>query len=257
MFLGFRYPSYALGAWDDVLETRDQLPHDEWVDARPAYGPALRSAVPVCVHRGRLEEARRMAADLPELERSADVQERCYYGVASAEILLAEGEAAEALRVAKSAFAERSTLGIAHDTVKEAFALALEAALELQRLDEADELLAVVERLPPGLRPQFLNAQVARFRAQLAARRGKAEEADRLFKGAGGLLQELGIPFHLAVARLEHAEFVASERRTDEAQLLLAQASETFERLGAKPWLIRAAGGTRLGHESEAVTADV
>ena len=124
-----------------------------------------------------------------EFERSADVQERCYYGFAKAQILLAEGDRREALRVAESVFAERESMSVTVDAVKEAFALAVQAALELDRLDKAEELLAIVERLAPGLRPQFLNAQLARFRAQFAARRGKADDADHLFRGAGGLFQ--------------------------------------------------------------------
>jgi class 3 adenylate cyclase/predicted ATPase len=240
-FLGFAYPFYALGAWDDVLAMRDELPHEDWTRARLAYGTVLCSAVPVCVHRGRLDEAREMAGAVAEFEHSADVQERCYYGVAMAQILLADGDRAEALRVAESVFAERDSLGPAFDAVKEAFALALQAALELKRLEKADELVSTVEGLAPGLRPQFLNAHVARFRAQLAQRSGETDEAERLFKRAGGLFQELAFPFHLAVTRLEHGEWLASQGRSDEAEPLLAEAHDIFARLDATQWLERVA----------------
>jgi class 3 adenylate cyclase/tetratricopeptide (TPR) repeat protein len=90
VFLGLGYPFYALGAWDDLLAMQAELPHEDWTEARLAYGTALRSAVPVLVHRGRLLDAKRMASDLAALEQSADIQERSYYGVASAQILLAE-----------------------------------------------------------------------------------------------------------------------------------------------------------------------
>ncbi len=176
-----------------------------------------------------------------EFEDSADVQERCYYGVARAQILLAEGERSEALRVAGAVFAERDALGVNSDVIKESFALAVQAALGLDRLDDADELLAIVERLPPGTRSQFLNAHVDRFRAQLAARSGNAGEAERRFKGAGGLFQELAVPFYLAVTRLEHAEWLTADGRAEEAQPLLAQAREAFEQLGASRWLERVA----------------
>jgi tetratricopeptide (TPR) repeat protein len=196
-----------------------------------------------------------MMEPVAELERSADVQERCYYGFAKVQILLAEGDRAEALRVAESVFAERESMAVALDPIKESFALALQAALELNRLDKADELLAIVERLPPGLRPQFLNAHVARFRAQFAARSGQVEEAERLLKGAGGLFQELAVPFHLATTRLEHAEWLAAQGRAEEAQPLLAEAREIFERLEAKPWLERLGQPAPVGSETEAVTA--
>jgi tetratricopeptide (TPR) repeat protein len=255
LLLGFGYPFYALGGWDDVLAMRDALPHGDWTQARLAYGTVLCSAVPICVHRGRLEEARRMVEPVAELERSADIQERCYYGFARAQILLAEGDREEALQVAESVFAERDSMGVALEAVKESFALAVQAAVELDRLDRADELLAIVERLPPGLRPQFLNAQLARFRAQLAARGGKAEDAERLFKGAGGLFQELALPFHLAATRLEHVEWLADAGRAEEAQPLLEEAREIFERLEARPWLERLGQPAPVGRDTEAVTA--
>ncbi len=196
-----------------------------------------------------------MVDSVAELERSADVQERCYHGFAKAQILLAEADHVGALHVAESTFAERDSMGVELDAVKESFALAVQAALELDRLDKADELLSIVERLPPGLRPQFLNAHVARFRAQLALRRGEADEAERLFKRAGGLFQELAVPFHLAVTQLEHGEWLVAQGRAEEAQPLLAEAREIFERLQATPWLERAAKTTLTEREPAAVTA--
>jgi tetratricopeptide (TPR) repeat protein len=240
-FLGFGFPFYALGAWDDVLAMRDELPHEDWTQARLAYGTVVRSAVPVCVHRGRLEEARRMLDAVAEFEQSADVQERVYYGVARCQLLLTEGDHSEALRVAESVYAEQEVLSLAADPIKEAFVLAVQAAVELGRFDKADELLSTVERLAPGLRPQFVNAQVDRFRAQLAARTGNVEEAERLFKRAGGLFHELAIPFYLAVTRLENAEWLVGQERAEEAQPLLLEAREIFERLEAAPWLERLA----------------
>jgi predicted ATPase len=255
LFIGEGYPSYALGAWDDVLRMRDELPRDEWTQARIAYGAVLFSAVPVYVHRGRLEEARQMVDTLAELEGSADVQERCYYGVAKAQILLAEGDRTGALDVAESVFAERRSLGVAHEPVKESFVVAMLAALELNRLDKAGELIAIVEQIEPGRRQQFLNAQVARFRAHLAARAGNADETERLFKAAGGLFHELAIPFQLAATRIEHGEWLATQGRMDEAQPLLAEAREIFDRLEAKPWLERLGQTSPVERETEAVTA--
>jgi predicted ATPase/class 3 adenylate cyclase len=240
-FLGYGYPFYALGSWDEVLAMWDELPHEDWTRARLAYGTVLCSAVPVCVHRGRLDEAKRMVDTVAEFEHSADVQERSYYGFAKAQILLAEGHRADALRIAEAVFAARDALGVASDAVKESFALAVQAALELDGLDKAKELLEVVEHLSPGVRTQFLNAHVTRFRAQLAARGGNADEAERLFKGAGGLFQELAVPFHLAVTRLEQGEWLAAAGRADEADLSVVEAREAFERLDAKRWLDRMA----------------
>ena len=51
------------------------------------------------------------------------------------------------------------------------------------------------------------------------------------------------MPFYLAVTRLEHADWLATQDRTGEAQPLLSEAREIFERLEAKPWLERLEGG--------------
>jgi hypothetical protein len=48
------------------------------------------------------------------------------------------------------------------------------------------------------------------------------------------------------VVQLEHAEWLAGQGRRDEAEPLIAEARETFERLEAAPWLERA---TQLGVE--------
>ena len=48
--------------------------------------------------------------------------------------------------------------------------------------------------------------------------------------------------FYLAVTQLEQAEWLAEQGRADEAEPLLAEARETFEQLGATPWLARSGG---------------
>ena len=154
-------------------------------------------------------------------------------------LLLAEGDAAGALPIAERAFATREEMGITHEGVKEAYVIALEAALALGDLAKAEELLTVVEALPPGRYPQFLRAQSARFRACLATRAGGSERIDDLFKGAAGLFRELDLPFWRAVTLLEHAELLVEEARPDGAEPLLDEARQIFERLEAKPWLER------------------
>ena len=43
----------------------------------------------------------------------------------------------------------------------------------------------------------------------------------------------------MAVTELEHGEWLVAQGRGDEAEQLLAEAREIFERLEAKPWLER------------------
>ena len=54
----------------------------------------------------------------------------------------------------------QATVGVSSEAVKEAFVVAVEAALELGDTDKAAELIASVDALPPGRSPQFLQAQM-------------------------------------------------------------------------------------------------
>jgi hypothetical protein len=144
-------------------------------------------------------------------------------------------------------------MGIAYEAVKEAFVVALECALELGDVERAEKWLGLVEELPPGHSPQFLQAHSSRFRALLAARQTGSKRSDDLFKGAAALFRELAVPFYLAVTQLEHGEWLVAESRAAEAEPLLAEAREIFEQLEATPWVERAARAAGVGHETEAV----
>ena len=171
-----------------------------------------------------------------ELETSADVQERGSYAGGKARLLLAQDDDAEALRIAETAFAMRDEMGITHETVKGSFVIAVEAAFKLGDHAKAEELLAVVEALPPGRYPQFLRAHSLRFRARLSSRGETEQRVEDLFKRAVGHFRELAIPFSLAVAELEYADWLAGRGRAEEA--------ETAARRGARG--LRAAGGAAV-----------
>ena len=237
--LASAYPLFALGDWDEVVAREERLPDEDWAQVRIAFATLLTSIVLVRVHRGQLEEAKRSTRLFAELERSADLQEQAQVRFAEATLLWAEGQNAEALRRAEASLETRHALGSAEEAVKESFVVALEAALALGDVSRVEELLAVVDTLPLGNSPQFLQAHSARFRARLAARRGDVEEADRLFRRGAGLFRELGFPFYFAVALLQQGEWLVVQGRHDEAEPLLVEAREIFERVEAKPWLDR------------------
>ncbi|TML14470.1 MAG: hypothetical protein E6G33_10300, partial [Actinobacteria bacterium] len=216
--LGFAYPLFALGDWDEVVAREDGLPEEDWAQARIAFATLLTSIVPVRVNRGQLEEAKRSTRLFAEFEASADLQEQAQVHFAEATLLLAEGKHVEALRSAEASFETRHSNGVAYEAVKESFVVAVEAALALDDVSRAEEFLRVVDSLPPGHSPQFLEAHSSRFRARLAAHRADLNEADRLFRRAGGLFRELAFPFYLAVILLEHGEWLMTQDRGEEAQ---------------------------------------
>jgi class 3 adenylate cyclase/tetratricopeptide (TPR) repeat protein len=248
-FLGQLYPLFSLGAWEEIESMIAQLPEERWPEIRAAWPGILTFGATVHSFRGKPADAETLLQRCAAMESSADLQERASFHLGRANLLLMAGDAVQALEAAELAFTQRETMGITQEYGKQSFVTALEAALELNDLGKVEEMLVIVEALPPGRSSQFLQAQTSRFRAHLAARQGAGEEADRRFKRATGLFRELALVFYLGVTQLEHAEWLAGEGRA-EAEPLLAETREIFERLGATPWLERA--GARVGAEVSA-----
>ena len=123
--------------------------------------------------------------------------------------------------------------------IKVALCEGLESALALGRFVMVEELLARIEAIPSGKRSPSLRAQAARFRARLAAARGEQARVEQWFKTAEAVFREHGLVFHLAVTELEHAEWLVAQGRAEDAEPLLAEARQIFERLEAAPWLER------------------
>ena len=248
------YASFALGRWDEALESAAVIAGEELEEARLGLSATICSVVDIHVNRGEVDEAERALAHVAELESSADVQEREAYVAAKAKILLATGNPAEALAIADERLGSRQITGLGAEYMKELFVLALGAAFELNDREAAERIIQAVEALPPGRSPQVVQAQASRFRARLAAGRGEGDEAERLYKRAAGLFRELAIPFYLAITQLDHAELLVARGRAAEAEQLLAEARKVFEGLKARPWLERCdaviAGGARVHAEA-------
>jgi predicted ATPase/class 3 adenylate cyclase len=240
------YALTMLGRWDEALDRLAELPEE--VLGRSAVGSVLTGVLELQLHRGRLERARELLARFAALEGSTEIQSRAGYEIAEAAVLFAEGRPADALARASSAVAARDALGIAAQDVKHGIRWALEAALALDDRVRAEELLGLVDQLPIGLRPPFLDATAHRFRARLA---DSDPAADHEFSAAAVTFEELELPFHLAVVRLEHGEWLATRGSGNEAAQQLNDARATFEELGATPWLerldrVRAAAQTEI-----------
>jgi tetratricopeptide (TPR) repeat protein len=224
------------GRWSEALSFFNQVPEERLVELNAVFLMTLPEPL---VAQGRLEEARRLIALHARHENSPDLQARTSYRAAEAVVLHTEGKEREALAAADEVLTTLLPIRPADQTVKVAFPHALEAALALGERGRAEELLASVEALPPGRLAPSLRAHAARFRARLVAHGGDPREAERGFATAAAIFREYGIPFWLAVTVTEHGEWLIAEDRAPEAAPLLAEARETFERLGANPWLAR------------------
>jgi len=230
--------SYALtmlGRWDEAFARVAEIPGEQIGKTTNLLGPAS-GVLEIHLHRGRLDEARELLARFEPLGHSDDAQAGSCYRAALAAVRLSEGNYGAALEAGEQAFAAQESQGITNQSVKLGFLHALEAALALGEQAKAKKLLEVVEALPPGLSSPLLQATADRFQARLA---GDDPGADRHFTAAAARLRALELPFHLAVVQFEHGEWLSARGRPEDAQPLLAEARDTFERLEAQPWLDR------------------
>jgi class 3 adenylate cyclase/predicted ATPase len=240
--------SWALaltGRWPEALSVLEQVPEELLIEQSPT---ALLALPEPLVAQGRLEEARHLLSVHSRHEASADFQNRLGYRAAEAVVLAAEGSKPQALAAAEEVLTAGVVLRPADQAVKVAFPQALEAALTLGERERAEQLLTPIETLPPGLLAPSLRAHAARFRARLAAEDGESRKAEQGFAAAAATFREFGMPFWLAVSLTEHGEWLADQGRAADAEPLVTEAREIFERLEANPWLERldaARAGTR------------
>jgi tetratricopeptide (TPR) repeat protein len=229
------YALTMLGRWEEALARFTEIP-DEQIGREASLLSPVNGVLEVYLERGQLDEARRLLGRYEELARSGDAQAQSCYQPALAAVRLAEGDPRAALVAAEQAFATGEHLGMTIQSAKLGFLHGLQAARALDDEAKMNELLQIVEALPPGLSSPFYAASAQRFRAHLSA---NDPGADRHFTTAAAQLRSLELPFHLAVVQFEYGEWLTARGRPDDAQPLLAEARETFEWLGATPWLER------------------
>jgi class 3 adenylate cyclase/tetratricopeptide (TPR) repeat protein len=225
------HPLYMLGRWDEVLVVSKEFTPAQ-IDTGGVMLSLLQSAVEIYCQRGELDDARRVLSMFSRLEESTDVQERSSYLGSRAVLRRAEGRLQDALADGQATIEVGRTLGIPAQAVKQGIVESVEAAFALGESAKIEALLTSIETVPPGSRPPYLDAQARRFRARLA-------EDGAGYEAAAERFRELGIPFWLAVTLLEQGELLVAQGRPTEAQRLLADADEIFERLEARPWLER------------------
>jgi class 3 adenylate cyclase/tetratricopeptide (TPR) repeat protein len=227
-----------VGEWDEATELASSIPESELHEAGGELLSLLTFAE-TYVHRGQLQEFQKLLSVLERMAVSDDMQERSAYLAARACVRRAMGEFDDALSDAEKAVEAGLKMGGAQQqALKTALVEALESAFSLASYTKVRELLGWIDGLPPGERPRYLQAQAARFRARLRAT-GGIVDVEPAFTEAEETFTEIGMPFWSAVTRLEHTEWLIANGRDIEAGALLADATRTFERLQARPWLDR------------------
>jgi tetratricopeptide (TPR) repeat protein len=236
------YPLTMTGRWDDAVESCAQIPDDR-LDSQTAS--LLSSVLEIRVRRGEVVEAQRLVAIFARLEEADDFLGRSMYLAGLAAVRRLEGRLHEALEAGvDAAELARKHEGEGNQAVKQGLVEATEAALALGERGRAEELVDSIEAVPPGLRSPYLDAQARRFRARL---RGEDEAAADAFADAATRFRALGVVFWLGVTLLEHGEWLVGQDRKGDAERLVAEAREIFERLGATPWVERTAAALPTG----------
>jgi tetratricopeptide (TPR) repeat protein len=223
---------FHLGRWDEALEIVAE------VEKHPdelARLDAARASVLIAVARGgAVPEQPPTIGDLASDRIEAGTSE-ALVAAAGAE---SRGDAAAALSIVRGDLDKR-TDSLLDESRLELVRIGLESALELGDLSETDRLLDHARSLLEGNDARYLEAIVRRFDARTAARREEIATAVPRYQAAIQSFRSLDDPFAVAVVRLELAEDLGD---SPEAEGLRAEARETFERLGARPWVQRAGG---------------
>jgi hypothetical protein len=240
---------FMLCRWDDALAiAADESPLAAHETARVSI---LFAALIHC-ERGQLEPADALLAAAEGLRESDNPEVWAGYAAVKARLLRAHERTADALAAAELGLATLGEIPISQIAMKYALVEAMEAALPLSDLDKAAQLLSIPESADPGELTPLLQAQTARLRARLDAAHGRHDHVDERFRTAAALCREFGLTFYQAVTQLEHAEWLNTHNRSDEAQPLLTEARHTFEQLQATPWLERTAQVLPPRREAEA-----
>ena len=237
-FLGhIQENSFILGHWDR-LDPEDEEIVEIFEAGIRARIDTIAVLPRVYLNTGRLERLKRLFELLPD-EPSAEIQDIAAHSLALSALASAEGRRADALTKSEEVLAQFEELGVEHPFSRMAFVDALETAFALGDFEAIERRLEKFRQLPPADRLPSWSAQALRSEALLAARSGESDDADGKFKQAAALLREIGARFWLACVLLEHGEWLAETGRPADAEPLLAEAREIFERLGAAPWLER------------------
>jgi hypothetical protein len=139
------------------------------------------------------------------------------------------GDSTDALRLVRAVLDFQLT---GSETICEAHALGIEAAIALDDETALAELERFVAGLPPARAVPLLRAGRARLLAELAHRHGDRAAATRFEDEAVQLLSSLGARPLLAKALLERARRRVDQEASDEARAI-------YQELGATRWLER------------------
>jgi class 3 adenylate cyclase/tetratricopeptide (TPR) repeat protein len=220
----------STGKWDEIMAVVAELPLGLETQALGLHA----NVAEIARHRGDVELARISLERTSALADSASLQDRAVHQSTRAALLFTEGRYDQLIEELEDVRA-----GLDADAVIWIDLYVAEAALAAGHVERAAQALEGDAFALQSTDPES-RAQATRLRARVTSVKGDHTRAEESFKQAAAAFREYGMPFHLACTELEHAEWLASTDRGEEAAPLVADARPTFERLRATPWLERA-----------------
>ncbi len=203
------------------------------------YGLAVRSWCDA--HSGREPEAREAAEAALEIGRSTEFMPVCQFAAAALGLLeLSLGHAAEAAEWLEPPVELARTEGIDEPGLTRYVPDCVEALVELDRLDEAAELLGWYQSNAERLGRRGAIAASHRCRGLLAAAEGRLDEALTAFEHALVEHEAVPLPFDRGRTLLVYGAALRRAKRKADARDRLEQAAAAFEELSASAFLSRA-----------------
>jgi len=236
---------YRLGAWDDSL-THVELAQSiaEAADETWMISYMHLIATALLAARGQWEAARARADAASTLARSVhDEASIADASVAHALIAAAGADHAAVVSALRPVATMSEREGIDEPGARwrwqELYAGAL---IGLDRLDEAEEVVAGVEELATARELHSAMATAGRLRGLLHAARRETEEAEAAFQMGLRHAEAVSIPFDRAQLELDYGRLLRRSGRRTAAVSMLTTARERFAALGAQPFVERCAG---------------
>ena len=236
------YPLVMMGRWDEAIRRRDEIPDPmQGTLALPAnFFPTVYAA------RGQLDELQAFLSALPPADTGRDMQARA--------VLISIRPVLTVLKACTRSGSPKGKRRWPRETSSPPTTNASSSGSRRQSRARSRSATSTGSRAVrplagrrAGELPPFLKAQLSRFEARLLAARGEPDHVERGFKQAASIFREFGMPFWLAMTQLEHAEWLIDDGREEEAERLLDEARQTFDEIGAAPWLDRPSACARAG----------
>jgi class 3 adenylate cyclase/tetratricopeptide (TPR) repeat protein len=223
----------AIGEWDEAREVLFDEP-----EQNPAYDLGFHSTFQVWFQAlcgdADLHAAYEEPATL--LQSSEDSQDLSMFAAMRAYVAAAQGQPAEALAAANEALSHIGVLGVAADTIRWAWPLAIRLAFDLGDLDAVRDLLRMVDGRQPGEFATLMSSERTLARARLAAA-DHEPDADRQFAVALEVMRARSTPYHLGFALVAHARFLEDNGEPARAIEAVEEARAIGDRLGCRPLL--------------------